>query len=635
MNKNIGSKTLGMALGLPLVVLLSMYPSGRANAQVSALAAIPLTQSTNLGQGYAVGVGSMRALALEQSPVLTLESNRVEYDLKYIDDYNELSKVLNISAAASYGAGGVGGNVRANLMRSSTLSRRNAYVVVRALVEIRSESISSYQLKPAALTAAKKGARDFFEGYGDSFIRGISYGGELAALLEFASTTTTDAQQLRLDVRAAVGDLGGSASYEESIRTLTHGRKVTVRYVQSGGDTGQVASLAASHAPANAAAESPTGVVVLTPEQLIRRLNEFIPEVRRFPTQAKPLIGELMDYAVVSTWPEETAKPVPSPDNGRLTAAVATLRMIEEELATVSDGMAANNYQAAAALNEGLMLRNYLEYSRQVADTVVRQVASSPQDTTNWQMLSLDQYSDEVTLSMPSSVWRGNAGAQCSVLESDIARLRECLLGPRGGWKFERWPTVKSFSVERGVTTEFMRVRENNIVKNGQLNWAGVLHHSPRTPIQAFADQICGKTGPDDGRLALWSTTANTSFGDGCCGVSASNFACVEFERPAEIAFPRSTYVQKEGTTLEGPTRFAAGNGKKFLEFDVKPVCAKGFGAYVLLLQPSEGFPKKERGYYRFSDGELQTLRHPISEDDGTQDSSKAAVMLEQVYCAV
>lgn len=639
MNNNVGSKTHGkfrkVWLAMPGVAL-SLTLTSVVNGQVAALPPIPLTQSTQLGQGYAVGVGSMRAQALALPEITSSESNRVEYDLQYVDDYSELARVLKISAAASYGAGGVGGNARANLMRSSTLSRRNAYVVVRALVEIRTDSISSYPLNANAVAAAGSSPEAFFQGYGDSFVRSISYGGELAALMEFATTSAAESQQLRIDVKAAAGGFAGAGSYDEAIRTLSQGRRVTVRYAQTGGDTGQLlALLAIGQMPTRNVVDSKGGAVVLTPEQLIRRLGEFLPEVRNFPSQAKALSGELSDYGAVSGWPAAVPKPIPAPNNGRLSAAVATLRLLEEELATVNDGMSTNDYQNAAALNEGLILRSYLDYVRQLADTAVRQIAATPQDKSNWVIPTRDQYSDEVMLSMPSNVWRGNAGDQCSVLEQDLSRLRTCLLGQKGGWTFERWPRVKSFRVERAVSGEFMKVRENLIVQPGMsLNWAGSIHHSLPTPINVFADQLCGKTGPDDGRLALWSVVSETSFGGNCCGYSASNFACVEFEKPAEAVYPRPVYTQKEGASRVGTVRTVMQAGEQYIEFDVKPPCAKGVGAYLITQPVSEGFPKKDRGYYRFSNDGLQTVRHPISNGAGTDDAETPAIILETAYCA-
>src|ERR1043166_5613335 len=91
-----------------------------------------------LGSGYSTLAGTPRnnaiVTAVSQSapPALTTTQDlEIDYDFKLVESYEDLARSLSIDAAASYRGITGGASARFNLYRSSRMTSRSVYVLVR------------------------------------------------------------------------------------------------------------------------------------------------------------------------------------------------------------------------------------------------------------------------------------------------------------------------------------------------------------------------------------------------------------------------------------------------------------------------------------------------------------------------
>jgi hypothetical protein len=574
----------------------------------------------------------MRALTIEANAPLPRESEDIKYDLKYVDDYGELARELSISASASYSTGTAGGSARANFFRSSTMSRTHAYVLVYMTIETRSESLSTYQLNDTALQAARRSPSDFFyKGHGDAFVSAIIYGGELFALMEFSASSAAESESLRVSVKAEIGNFGGGVDLQQKVRSLTTGRNVHIRYAQSGGNTGQPVNPPPARGGVAPVTDPGGGVITLNPEQLIYRLREFPPEVRNFPQQAKPLFAELKDYSLVSNWPDGSSPPTPSLESRRLNGVVRVMLALQNELATINDVLNLDAYQAAAFLSAANAKKPYLEYATEKMEQIVAGVAANPSDTSKIFMESFAQYRSERVLGLPSDTWRGNAGLMCDVTEPDTSRVKECLLGPASTWKFENWPTIKSFSARRGWYGE-KDVRHSIVQSYASPDWAGTFNIPGHQLTQDYANRLCGKKTPNDGVFAFFEPVPSTGFSGNCCGYVAVNLTCVVLEKPAAaLVAILPVYIRGSAAPQTQQAKLDSSDGSAV--FVIKPACSPAFGRYQIALWASGSVVNTVTGYWRVEKETTLEARHPLPASGSAVAS--ADVKLEDTFCEV
>lgn len=584
-----------------------------AQPGIAPLQRVVLSQAAELGQGYYYPTDSVRAHAVVSNGVTgNLASTAVSYDLKYVDDYSSLMKTLSVSASASYGAGGVGANARASFASSSSMSRRNAYVLVRMTVETRTERLREFTLRPEASSAAAN-LVNFTPTFGDSFISAITYGGELFALMQFSATSASESQAMKASVKASAGAFSGGASMAQTVKTMSQGKNVSVKYVQTGGATGFDE------------ASKFKGVVTLTPEELLDRLNKFAPEVQRYPEQAKPLFGDLHDYRVVN-WPTGAQAPVPGLPEPRLGAVTSTYLELKTEQVTLQDARSDEGFKAAELQNALAVRSAYVDFLVGHLEREIAGIATAPRSTEPVLLPSLDQYRVELALGLPSGVWRGNAGPLCDAAEPDLQRVMNCLYGAPGPWLFEPWPVVKAYRLIRGFNGE----HANPPRGAGPPAWAGTHLGCPGITHERV-QALCGAPSKDSGRVALSIIDGSGDYGGNKCGYRPYMVACVEFEKPAQelkMALPVLQRGKGELSVVEHQVENQAGTA--YARFDFDAPCSRSIGAYEITTKSGGLDSKKHTGYWRTTSAGHTAVRHPV---ENVEAGAKVKVL--EHYCEI
>lgn len=586
-----------------------------ASAQpgIAPLQRVVLSQAAELGQGYYYPTESVRAPAVVSEGVVgSIPATAISYDLKYVDDYSSLMRTLSVNASASYGTGGVGANARASFASSSTISRRNAYVLVRMTVETRTERLRAFTLRPEA-SAATASVDSFVPTFGDSFISAIAYGGELFALMQFSATSAAESQSMKASVRAAAGAFSGGASMAQTVRTISQGKNVSVRYVQTGGAAGFDEE------------SKFKGVVTLTPEELLDRLNKFAPEVQRYPEQAKPLFGELQDYRVAN-WSAGSKTPTAGLPEPRLGAVTNTYLELRTEQETLRDARSEEGYQAAE-LQKALSVRSaYVDYLVGYMEREIANVATAPRSTEPVLVPSLDQYRTELELGLPSDVWRGNAGPMCNAAEPDLQRIMNCLYGAPGVWVFESWPVVKSYRLVRGFNGE----KRNPPRGAGPPAWAGTHLGCPYVTHERV-QSLCGAPAQDGGRFALSMIDGGGDYGGHRCGYRPFMVACIEFEKPArELKMALPVLNKGAAKLLTVPRPYETQEGKTYAKFDFEAPCTRSIGVYEITTKAEGQAPQKHTGYWRTTAAGKMSVSHPV----GSATREPQVTVLEH-YCEI
>ncbi len=284
--------------------LLKLETPSRTYAGLGERLQLPL--EAQIGQGISIVPETVRSTGIlnDSDQIAQGNENAIAYDLRIIENYEELARTLNISASASYS--GLSGGVSAsmNLFKSARITSRNVYVLVSMTVENGSDTISHAMLSSNAL--ALLGSRPvqldaFKTRYGDTFVSRVVRGAHLYALMEFATHSDEEKEDLRITVDGSLGAFKAGGSYESTLKTLSDNHQVHILYTQSGGGTGR------DGAPAQAGGFdfAHGGVITVTPEELISRLREFPAEVRRQENRANGAIlyVNVQDYSAAENWP--------------------------------------------------------------------------------------------------------------------------------------------------------------------------------------------------------------------------------------------------------------------------------------------------------------------------------------------
>jgi hypothetical protein len=258
----------------------------------------PTQQTNSIGIGFNSATGQLQptsALNSTESDTLIPDVQTV-YTLKLVTDYDSLSTELSIDA--DVGIGGVV-DAKTRFARSVRFTQFNVNLLVRVVQVFNTYTLKKPALADSAITLLKAGAvEQFLQQYGDKFVKGVTKGGELLAVVAFVSTTTVISQQIGVDISAVSGTFFGSANLREKLDELRNREVLNVLMYRTG-------------------AVSP----VPSWDQFIDYANQFPVEIAKAPEHATEIEREFADYYVAE-------RPLGTPTPPRLIEQVDALRLI-------------------------------------------------------------------------------------------------------------------------------------------------------------------------------------------------------------------------------------------------------------------------------------------------------------------
>ncbi|MHB1206870.1 MAG: hypothetical protein ACYCZX_14970 [Rhodospirillaceae bacterium] len=198
-----------------------------------------------LGRGFDTITQSLAGDAVAdgptfQAPGTTDKSGQlVVFRMLEIESMSDLKQALDINAAGSFsGLFGVSANARSSFATARHVNRYSVYMFVHVTVTNSTVGLDTYKLTSDGMAAANGGqaaTAAFYEKYGDTFVAGISTGGEFIALVEFACESDEESTKLSAAVNASGGMWNVSADFSSTMSNLTKNTTNAISIYRNGG----------------------------------------------------------------------------------------------------------------------------------------------------------------------------------------------------------------------------------------------------------------------------------------------------------------------------------------------------------------------------------------------------------------
>ena len=173
------------------------------------------------------------------------QGQQVSYSIQRIESLSDLQTALgvNVDANATYGM--FSGSAKVDFANNSTFHDYSIFLLVQVQVTNSFRRILTPALTPQAQQMITQGNfAQFFNDFGDTFISGMSTGGEYIVVLEVHTYSESDQQNLtaRPNASGGLGAFSGSlsAQFSNSINSMGQSHSLQFHSFQEGGDTSQV-----------------------------------------------------------------------------------------------------------------------------------------------------------------------------------------------------------------------------------------------------------------------------------------------------------------------------------------------------------------------------------------------------------
>ena len=168
-----------------------------------------------------------------------------KWDLTSVDTLSSLSEKLDFSASAS--ASFVGGSVSASTqyVRSRSFNTFHQFLYVDASVANSTRVWTKPALDPKMEKLRQTNPLDFLRRCGDSFVKTVTDGGELSAILDLSTLASEDKSSLSIDVNGNFGTAEGRAQLKTDLQQTFSNRQTKVTVIRNGG-TGPLPSYSAA-----------------------------------------------------------------------------------------------------------------------------------------------------------------------------------------------------------------------------------------------------------------------------------------------------------------------------------------------------------------------------------------------------
>jgi hypothetical protein len=174
-----------------------------------------------LGRGLQSTTGELQGLLVPPDGAEFEPMNDISFSLNFVDDRSSFASTLAWSAKAKLDLGANSGSARASLSQSHHRSEQRVDLVVTKVVHTGKHFLRDPRVRKEALDLhASKGAKTFYDRYGDQLVRSVVRGGALFLIYQFQFDSASAARDFRLSVEAKVGGSRGGMSLH---RTLLEG----------------------------------------------------------------------------------------------------------------------------------------------------------------------------------------------------------------------------------------------------------------------------------------------------------------------------------------------------------------------------------------------------------------------------
>jgi hypothetical protein len=218
------------------------------------------------------------------------DGNVSTFSIQYINDAQELHKVMNVSAAAKFSAlGGGGASAKASYANQVNVNQYSVYAFVSVNVQKGAKMYRNVNLKNAVAKYVEDpsfSADQFRKRCGDRFIVGQKTGGELTAVIEIKASSRSEKEEISASVKGNSGVWNASANFASSLQKLNSKHSMSINAFKAGGTSAAL--------PATA-------------DQLVTRALSFESEV---DTRSVPTTAILAEYETTDNWPFVSAADV-------------------------------------------------------------------------------------------------------------------------------------------------------------------------------------------------------------------------------------------------------------------------------------------------------------------------------------
>mmetsp|Transcript_47900 Transcript_47900/g.153503 ORF Transcript_47900/g.153503 Transcript_47900/m.153503 type:complete len:488 (+) Transcript_47900:272-1735(+) len=169
----------------------------------------------------------------------------VDYSLKFIDSSKEIRDTMDISGEITFSNKMVDATASASFSKKDINTSNTVYYLITVKVRTYTERLDPEKLQLAevgkTVIGGVEGRDKFEERFGDGFVSGVVYGGEMNALLEISAKEGEDTMDIKAEASLKYGkanpamDITAEAKFEMSVGNITKGRNVNITATVTGG----------------------------------------------------------------------------------------------------------------------------------------------------------------------------------------------------------------------------------------------------------------------------------------------------------------------------------------------------------------------------------------------------------------
>ena len=245
---------------------------------------IPCRPGIDVGRGFNTLTGEVRGVAVTGAVGdATTSGQTVKADAKIVESQEQLMEALDVSVEVSGHYGLFSADGRFGLAQQSSYTSQSTYVVARCTVENAFRSFTLPKVSDEAAQRLRDDGPDAFKiGYGDCFVQGLRNGGELYAVFQLTSESSSEQKKIAASLSASVQGVFAGGSVDASVSDFKSSASklssLSVLFYQRAGTGDSI---------------SP----VTSPDEIMKRLHAF-------PTIAhdSPIgyIAQMVDYQVLA-----------------------------------------------------------------------------------------------------------------------------------------------------------------------------------------------------------------------------------------------------------------------------------------------------------------------------------------------
>lgn len=202
---------------------------------------VPWSNGVTYGRGFESLTGTVRGFPLnpsEPTEVKNAGGQRVMYYLNKVESMTELKTQLGLSAEVNARFGLFGASAKLDYAESASFNSFSVFLVARVQVTNAFKTLedAAFDAQAWELLETAEGRKKFATQFGDSFVSGLSTGGEFCAVLELRTENSADQKSLSSSLSGSYG-LAASADVEFSkkIQRATENRFLKISMYQAGG----------------------------------------------------------------------------------------------------------------------------------------------------------------------------------------------------------------------------------------------------------------------------------------------------------------------------------------------------------------------------------------------------------------